>query len=215
MAENFDGELGLELLRRMQRVRKFELADPDLGSDRRASGPGPPVHGSGGGCGGSLRRAARRRLRLVDASRARSCRRQGVGPRGLHGRAARARDRRLSRQGRLDAHGRHVAGDHRRQRHRRGRHPDRRRCCAVVATAGIGSGRRRILRRRRDERGGFPRVHEPGLVLDAAGDLRLREQRLRPDDADGEGDCDDGDVPSAPRRTRCPAGAWTATTPLR
>ncbi len=39
MAENFDGELGLELLRRMQRVRKFELQIQTLAATGELPGP--------------------------------------------------------------------------------------------------------------------------------------------------------------------------------
>ena len=59
VAENFDGELGLELLRRMQRVRKFELQIQTLAATGELPGPAHLYTGQEACCGGSLRRAAR------------------------------------------------------------------------------------------------------------------------------------------------------------
>ena len=112
---------------------EVRAANPGPGRDRRDAGAGASVHRPGGDRRGRVRRAARRRLRVLDPPRTWARGRQGLGPGRLHGRAVRAGDRRLPGQGRLDAHGRHVARDHRRQRHRRRRHPDRRRRGAVRA----------------------------------------------------------------------------------
>ena len=62
---------------------------------------------------------------------------------------------------------------------RGGRAPDRRRSCHGVEDQGRRVGRRRLLRRRRGRPRRVPRGRQPRRGLAAAGDLLLREQRVR------------------------------------
>ena len=65
--------------------------------------------------------------------------------------------------------------------------------------------RGRVLRRRRDQPGRVPRGAEHRGDLEAAGDLRLREQRLRRGDADRVRHARSATSPSARRPTPCTA----------
>ena len=65
-------------------------------------------------------------------------------------------------------------------------------------------GGRLLLRRRRQQRGRLPRGAEHGVDLEAAGDLRLREQRLRHVDLDRA--LDGGEEHRRPRRRLFDAG---------
>ena len=50
---------------------------------------------------------------------------------------------------------------------------------ALASGSGHGPGHRRVLRRRRGPGGALQRVDQPRGAVEAAGDLRVREQRLR------------------------------------
>ena len=56
--------------------------------------------------------------------------------------------------------------------------PDGQRRRLVREAQGYDAGRRRVLRRRRDQHRRLPRGAQPGRDLEAAGDLRVREQPL-------------------------------------
>ncbi len=97
----------------------------------------------------------------------------------------RARGRPLPRARRLDAHRGLLAGDARSERDRRRRHRARDRRGPRVERARQRAGCGRVLRRRRRQPGRAPREPQPRCDLEAARDLRLREQRLRRVDAVG------------------------------
>ena len=100
------------------------------------------------------------------------------------GRDLRPRGRALQGARRLDAHRRLLARDARRERDRRRRHRARdRRRASRRSVRGERAGRGRVLRRRRREPGRAAREPQPRGDLEAAGALRLREQRLRRVDA--------------------------------
>ena len=99
------------------------------------------------------------------------------------GRDLRPRGRALQGARRLDAHRRLLARHAGRERDRRRRHRPRDRRRARVERPRQRAGRGRLLRGRRGQPGRPPREPQPGGDLEAARDLRLREQRLRRVDA--------------------------------
>ena len=153
---------------------------------------------------GHLHAAHGRRPDHLDASRPRPLHRQGRRRQKDVRRVLRQDDRLLQGPRRLDAHRRRFDGQSRRQRHRRRRHPDRGRRRAFLQAHEDRQGGRLLLRRRREQRGRIPRGAQHGFHLEAAGDLRLREQRLRHVDLDGA--LDGGEEHRRPRRRLFDAG---------
>ena len=114
---------------------------------------------------------------------------------------------------------RRVDAPHRRERRRVRLVRDRRRASADrhgLRPRGALHGQRRrlalLLRRRHHEHRRVPRGDEPRGDLEAADDLRLREQPLRRVLPAGEHDARSTSWCAAPTGTRCPASASTATT---
>ena len=120
-----------------------------------------------------------RRLHHQHAPRPRPLPGQGRVARSHVRRAARQGSRLLQGQGRLDAHRRPGHRQPRRERHRRRqrRHRDRRGVRGQVPEDRAGG--RLLLRRGRARPGPALRGDEPRAALEAAGHLRLREQRLQ------------------------------------
>ena len=160
-------------------IRGFEERVAALVPRRRSTGLRAPVDRAGGVGRGRVLAARPDRRDHVDASRPRPLPREGSRP---------ARDvRRVDGQGpgheprarRLDAHRRSDDRHLRRQRNRgrrpadRGRRRDRR---AAATRRQRGGG---VLRRRRGGARHLPRSDQPRRGVAAAGDLLLREQRLR------------------------------------
>ena len=93
--------------------------------------------------------------------------------------AARQGSRLLQGQGRLDAHRRPGHRQPRRQRHRRRQRRHRHRRRVRVEVSEERSRRGLLLRRGRARPGAALRGAEPRAAVEAAGHLRLREQRLQ------------------------------------
>ena len=104
---------------------------------------------------------------------------KGAPPGARAGGADGARRRPLPRPRRLDAPRRRRARVPRRDRRRRRQRPARARQRTRRPAPGRRSGRGRLLRRRRGPERPLRRVRQPGRAVAAAGDPRLREQRLR------------------------------------
>ena len=152
------------------------------------------LHRRGGGGGGRHLGAATRRLRGGRLPRARPLPGQGRRPPADDGRAVRARRRAQQGQGRLDApvrQGRQLPG---RPRHRRQPPAAGHRGRLRHQVPRRRPGHRLLLRRRRGARGRVPRVDEPGLAVEAAGHLHLREQPLRHGHLAGAGPGRDRDL---------------------
>ena len=115
----------VELYRRMATIREFDTVVPRLVKMGRIKGTAHSAVGPGGGGRRCLRGAPPDRLHHVHAPRPRPRDREGRGRRRDDGRAVRAPDGDLRRQGRLDAPRRLLGRDARRQRRRRRRLRDR------------------------------------------------------------------------------------------
>ena len=177
-----DTAIGLELFRRMLRVRKFEERAEALAGSGELPGPRPPVHRAGGDRGGSVRQASRRRLRRPRpiAGMAMSSPRAAIWTgcmAELFGRdtgVCRGKGGSMHMAdlglGIIGANGIVAAGI-----------PIALGCGAFGEAARDRSGRGRVLRRGRLERGSVPRGDESRCDLVPAGRLHVREQRLRPD----------------------------------
>ena len=101
------------------------------------------------------------------------------GPQGRDGRADRPLGRLFPRQGRLDAHVLEGEGLLRRPRHRRRQRADRRRPRLRQPVPRQRQRRLHLFRRRRGQPGPGLRDLQHGEPLEAAGDLRDREQPVR------------------------------------
>ena len=172
--------------RRAARHASADGAHPSLRNGSRALGrggqdPGRTASVRGRRSGRRRRDGAsqRRRLDHQHAPRPRPPHRQRRCLRPHVRRALRPRHRLLPRQGRQHAHFQHGAWDARRQRHRRRRAADCGRCRLLHEVPRYGPRGDFVLRRRRQQRGRLPRGREHGRAVQAAGDLPLREQRLR------------------------------------
>ncbi len=117
----------------------------------------------------------------------------------------------LRRPRRLDARRRHGGRHARRQRHRRCRDADRGRQRAGASGAPHRASRRRLLRRRRDGRGRLARELQYGGAVEAAGPVRVREQRLVGILSGVTAACHRG-AGGLPRPSGSRRRAWTATT---
>ena len=141
--------------------------------------------------------------------------RQGRAHRPHDGGADGPPDRLLPGPRRLHAHRRHGAQHHGRERHRGRGHAARHRRRPRRQAARDGPGGGRLLRRRRLQPGRLPRIAQPGGGVEAAGDLRLREQPVRalhllPEHHRRLPGLEPRGVP-----TRSPASPWTGTTASR
>ena len=182
---------------------------------RRRQGHGPQLQGRGGDRRRRLRHAARRRHHRLLSPRPRPLHRQGRAHRPHDGGADGPPDRLLPGPRRLHAHRRHGAQHHGRERHRGRGHAARHRRRPRRQAARDGPGGGRLLRRRRLQPGRLPRIAQPGGGVEAAGDLRLREQPVRALHLLPE---HHGRLPGLEPRgvpTRSPASPWTATTASR
>ena len=164
-----------------------DAADSPLrGADRLALQPGPddghrpPLDRPGSLRGRRRRRGTARRLRRQHPPRARASPGEGRADRPAAGRDLRARDRLLSRQGRLAAYrGARILNFLGTNGITGGGHAGRDRRGPLGQVAPQRPGRPLLLRRRRGECGRVPRSAEYGGGLAAADRLHLREQRLR------------------------------------
>ena len=199
-------------LKKMYLIRRFEEGAEDSYMRGMIHGTMHLCIGQEASGGRHLHGADRRRQDHLDPSRPRPLHRQGRRGEAHVRRILRQGGRLLPRPRRLDAHRRRHQGQPRRQRHRRRRPADRRRRGARRQAARSRRRHRLLLRRRRQQRGRLPRVAQHGGDLEAAGDLRLREQPIRHVDLDRA--LDGREAHQRPRRrpTRCPASPSTATT---
>ena len=207
-----DREVLLDLFERMILLRRFESVAQI--ACRKGETPGflhlyIGEEATGVGVCAHLRQD---RLGDVDASRPRTCARQGRRSRPRDGGTVRQGRRHLRRSRRHDASLRQVGRAVRHQRHRssgnrsRGRHRHER------AAARQRRHRRRLLRRRRRKSRQLPRGAQFRGGAARAGRLRLREQPLRHGDAAEDGYAQSRRSP--PRRSpmACRGWQWTATT---
>ncbi len=126
-----------------------------------------------------MRPAANGRRRVLEPPRPRACACEGRPAERGHGGADGPKRRPLPGPRRLDAPRRRRARAARRNGRGRRQHPARARQRARPADPRRRHGRGRLLRRRRGAERHLRRVRQPRHALAAAGDPRLREQRLR------------------------------------
>ena len=169
----------IEMYRQMHRIRAFELTVLEAVNRGLVAG-GPHLYvGEEAVAVGVCTALETRRLHHQHASRPRPSDRQRGPAQADAGRDLRQGHRLLQGQGRLHAHRRLWPGHPRRERHRGRGDPDGGRRGAVQPAQARWLGRGLLLRGRRHQPGLLPRVDEPRLGLEAARDLRLREQRVR------------------------------------
>ena len=173
-----------DALRKMHLIRRFEESAEDAYMRGLVHGTMHLSIGQEASAVGVCTALEPTRFHHLDASRPRPLHRQGrAGVAHVRG-ILRQGGRLLPRSRRLDAYRRCVDRQSRRERHRRGRHPDRGRRGAVHEEAEAPVGGRFLLRGRRQQRGRVPRSAQYGFGLEAPRRLRLREQRIRHVDLD-------------------------------
>ncbi len=198
-------EMRLKMYRMQVEIREAEQRAHDLFLQNLVKGTVPPLARPGGGGGRLCRRHEARRPLVLHLPRARPHAGAGRADREGAGRADAARQRPDARQGRLDAPDLRRARRDGQLRHHRRASADRLRRRLARPVQGPQGRDGVLLRRRHHQHRRVPRGAQLRRRLEAAGDLRVREQPLHGVHADRRGD--PGGASSRQPRQRLRAGA--------